>query len=67
MKRYPITFQLTAQEFVHLCNAASDLQNTALDIKLLEGALDSLPKEGVDEVRSLRKPHIPMGQGFPMD
>ena len=55
MKRYPFTFQLTAREFVLLCNAASDLQNKVIDIKLLEGALDSLPEEGLQEVREARK------------
>ena len=55
MKRHPFTFQLTAQEFVHLCNAASDLNNKTLDIKLLEGALDSLSEEALNEVRILRK------------
>lgn len=55
MKTYPFTFNLTAKEFVLLCNAASDLQNTVIDIKLLEGALDSLPEEGLAEVRKERK------------
>jgi hypothetical protein len=55
MKTYPFTFQLTAKQFVLLCNAASDLQNKVIDIKLLEGALDSLPEEGLQEVRQARK------------
>jgi hypothetical protein len=31
------------------------LQNKVIDIKLLEGALDSLPEEGLQEVREARK------------
>ena len=53
---YTITlYDLTATEINYMRNALNDLDKPRISIKFLEGVLDSISKEGLDEIRETRK------------
>lgn len=59
MTKYNLTIEnLTAQDMVDMYNSVSDLQNPRLNCRILEGWLDSLPKDAQEEIRCIRQGHF---------
>jgi hypothetical protein len=55
-QKYTLTIQgLTLENINHIRNAVSDLMNDRINLRLLEGILDSLDNDALDKLRILRK------------